>query len=114
MVVLSHLSFRMPGFKGLLDSRYVSPVKKTARFLGQAIFAKAKDKRGGAGNDRHVIKATKEISMQPLIVLAVVSMTALYMLIIAGCLCYIGARVSDVLITLRSSLMSEGHRRQAQ
>ena len=43
-----------------------------------------------AGNDRHVIKATKEISMQHLILLAVVSMMVLYVLIIAGCLCYVG------------------------
>jgi len=90
MVVLSHLSFRMPGFKRLLDSRYVSPVKKTARFLGQAIFAKQKTKKAEQENDLHVIKATKEISMQHLILLAVVSMMVLYVLIIVGCLCYVG------------------------
>jgi len=41
-------------------------------------------------NDHHVIKATKEIRMQHLILLAVVLMMALYVLIIAGCLCYVG------------------------
>ena len=90
MVVLSHRSFRMPGVKRRLDSRYVSPVKKTARFLGRAIFAKQKTKKAEQENNRHVIKATKEISMQHLILLAVVSMMVLYALIIAGCLCYVG------------------------
>jgi hypothetical protein len=41
-------------------------------------------------NDRHVIKATKEVSMQHLILLAVMSMMVLYVLIIVGCLCYVG------------------------
>jgi hypothetical protein len=90
MVVLSHLSFRMPGFKRLLDSRYVSSVKKNSALLGQAIFAKQKTKKAEQENDRHVIKATKEISMQHLILLAVVSMMVLYVLIIVGCLCYVG------------------------
>jgi hypothetical protein len=40
---------------------------------------------GGSG-----IKATKEVSMQHLILLAVVSMMVLYVLTIVGCLCYIG------------------------
>jgi hypothetical protein len=53
-------------------------------------FCKAKDKKGGVGNDHHVIKATKEITMQHLILLAVVSTMVLYVLIIAGCLCYVG------------------------
>ena len=64
--------------------------KKTARFLGQAIFAKQKTKKAEQENDLHVIKATKEISMQHLILLAVVSMMVLYVLIIVGCLCYVG------------------------
>ena len=37
-----------------------------------------------------VIKATKEVSMQYLILLTVISMMVLYMLIIVGCLCYVG------------------------
>jgi hypothetical protein len=41
-------------------------------------------------DDYHVIKATKEISMQHLILLAVVSMMVLYVLTIVACLCYIG------------------------
>ena len=53
-------------------------------------FCKAKDKESGAGNARHVIKATKEVTMQPLILLAVVSTIILYVLIIVGCLCYVG------------------------
>jgi hypothetical protein len=43
--------------------------------------------------NRHVIKATKEISMQHLILLAVLSMMVLYVLTIVGCLCYIGRHV---------------------
>jgi Ca2+/H+ antiporter len=53
-------------------------------------FCKAKDKESGARNDHHVIKAAKEISMQYLILLAAVSMIALYALIIVGCLGYVG------------------------
>src|SRR5205809_5657091 len=49
MVVLSHLSFRMPGFKRLLDSRYVSPVKNNSALFRAGNFCKAKDKKGGAG-----------------------------------------------------------------
>ena len=49
MVVLSHISFRMPGFKRLLDSRYVSPVKKNSALFRAGNFCKAKDKKGGAG-----------------------------------------------------------------
>jgi hypothetical protein len=71
-------------------SRYFSAVKKNSCFLGQAIFAKQKTKKAEQENDRHVIKATKEVSMQPLILLAVVSMIVLYVLIIVGCLCYVG------------------------
>jgi hypothetical protein len=58
--------------------------------LSGAIFAKQKTKKAQQENDRHVIKATKEISMQHLILLAVVSMMVLYVLIIVGCLCYVG------------------------
>jgi hypothetical protein len=58
--------------------------------LSGAIFAKQKTKKAQQANDRHVIKATKEISMQHLILLAAVSVMALYVLIIAGCLCYVG------------------------
>ena len=45
MVVLSHLAFRMPGFKRLLDSRYVSPrEEKTERFQGRQ-FLQSKRQR---------------------------------------------------------------------
>jgi hypothetical protein len=71
-------------------SRYFSAVKKNSCFLGQAIFAKQKTKKAEQENDRHVIKATKEVSMQYLILLTVISMMVLYMLIIVGCLCYVG------------------------
>jgi len=40
--------------------------------------------------ERQIVKATKEVSMQYLIPLAVVSLMVLYVLIIAICLCYIG------------------------
>jgi hypothetical protein len=59
-------------------------------FLGQTIFAKKKTKKAQQEDDRHIIKASKEISMQPLILLAVVSMMVLYVLIIVGCLFYVG------------------------
>jgi hypothetical protein len=65
-------------------------VKKNSVLLGQAIFAKQKTKKAQRENDRRVIKATKEISMQHLILLAVVSMMVLYVPIIVGCLCYVG------------------------
>ena len=58
--------------------------------LSGAIFAKQKTKKTQQANDRHVIKATKEISMQHLILLAAVSMMVLYLLIIVGCVCYVG------------------------
>ena len=53
-------------------------------------FCKAKDKKREAEKHHHGIKATKEISMQPLILVAAVSMLVLYVLIIVACLCYIG------------------------
>ena len=56
------------------------------------IFAKQKTKKAKQGNDRQIIKATKEISMQHLILLAVAATMVLYVLIIAGCLCYVGRR----------------------
>ena len=59
-------------------------------FSGQAIFAKQMTKKAEQESDRHVIKAIKEINMQYLILLAVVSSMVLYVLIIAGCLCYVG------------------------
>jgi hypothetical protein len=58
--------------------------------LSGAIFAKQKTKKAQQEIDRHVIKASKETSMQHLILLAVVSMMVLYVLIIVGCLCYVG------------------------
>jgi hypothetical protein len=59
-------------------------------FLGQAIFAKQMTKKAEQETNRHVIKATKEVSMQHLILLAVLSGMMLYVLIIAGCVCYFG------------------------
>jgi hypothetical protein len=56
----------------------------------QAIFAKQKTRKAKQKNDRHVIKATMEVRMQPLILLAAVSMIVLYVLIVVGCLCYVG------------------------
>ncbi|HEU5247110.1 MAG TPA: hypothetical protein VFU09_08485 [Candidatus Udaeobacter sp.] len=58
--------------------------------FGQAIFAQQNTKKAEHENDRQVIEAIKETIMQYLVLLAVVSMMALYVLIIAGCLCYIG------------------------
>jgi hypothetical protein len=58
--------------------------------FGAGNFCKAKHRENGAGNDRHVIKVTKETTMQYLILLAVISMMVLYVLIIGGCLCYVG------------------------
>ena len=59
-------------------------------WLTGAIFAKQNTNKAQQANDRRVIKATKEISMQHLILLTTVSMMVLYVLIIAGCLCYVG------------------------
>jgi hypothetical protein len=56
----------------------------------KAIFAKQKTKNAQKANDRHTIKAAKEINMQYMILLAVASVMILYVLIIAGCLCYVG------------------------
>jgi hypothetical protein len=70
--------------------RYFSAVTKNSCFLGQAIFAKQKTKKAEQENDRYGIKTTKEVSMQHLILLAVLSGMILYVLIIAGCLCYVG------------------------
>jgi hypothetical protein len=47
-----------------------------------AIFAQQKTNAAKQESDRHVIKATKEISMQHLILLAVVLMMVLYVLTI--------------------------------
>src|SRR5262245_19624650 len=55
-----------------------------------AIFAKQKTNTVEQEKHRHVIKAAKEISMQHLILLVVVSMMVLYVLIIVGCLCCVG------------------------
>jgi hypothetical protein len=52
--------------------------------------ARVVERRCSRQTNRHVIKATKEISMQHLILLAALSMMVLYVLIIAGCLCYVG------------------------
>jgi hypothetical protein len=65
---------------------------KSASQLQKPIFAKEKTNKAQQENERHDITATKEISMQNLILLAVVSVITLYMLIIAGCLCYVGRR----------------------
>ena len=66
----------------------MASVRKVPRVSPQTIFAKTK--KAQQENDRHVIKATKELSMQHLVLLAVVSMMVLYVLIIVGCLCYVG------------------------
>jgi hypothetical protein len=71
-------------------SRYFSVAKKNTCFLRQAISAKQMTKNAQQENDGHVIKATKEASMQHLILLATISIMILYVLIIAGCLCYVG------------------------
>jgi uncharacterized membrane protein len=68
----------------------MASVRRVPCVSHQAIFAKQKTKKAQQENDRHVIKATKEISMQHLILLAVVSMMVLYVLIIVGSLCYVG------------------------
>jgi hypothetical protein len=64
--------------------------KKSASLPPKAIFAKQKTNKAEQANDRYLIKATKEISMQHLIILAAVSMMVLYVLIIVACLCYVG------------------------
>jgi Ca2+/H+ antiporter len=56
-----------------------------ARHLHRAIFAKQKTRNVERETDRHRNKP-KEQSMEYLILVAVVSMMALYALIIAGCL----------------------------
>ena len=109
MVVLSHLSFRMPGFKRLLDSRYVSPVKKNSALFRAGNFCKAKDKKGGAGKrssryqshqgDKYATPDSTRgrVDDGPLRA----DHRRLFML------CW-AARASDVLITSRSYLMIEG------
>ena len=64
----------------------------TIRLLSynKSSFAQQKTNAAEQESNRHVIKATKEVSMQYLILLAVVSMMLLYVLIIVGCLCYVG------------------------
>jgi hypothetical protein len=64
--------------------------EETTAFQPEAIFAKQMTKKVEPESDRHAIKATKEINMQYLNLLTVVSSMVLYVLIIAGCLCYIG------------------------
>jgi len=76
--------------EGLLDSRDVSPAKDNGVIFRANNFCKAKDKKREAEKDHYGIKATKEISMQPLILVAAVSMLVLYVLIIVACLSYIG------------------------
>ena len=57
---------------------------------GQAISAQQKTKKAEQEQDHHVIKASTEVSMQHLVLLAAVSMMVLYMLTVVGCLCYVG------------------------
>jgi hypothetical protein len=52
----------------------------------RAIFAKQKTIHAERETHRRLTKAIKELSMEYLILVAVVSMTALYALIIVGCL----------------------------
>jgi len=65
------------------------PLRKTAAFRS-AIFANKKTKKAKQENGPYCIDAMKEISMQHLILLAVISAMVLYVLIIAACLCYVG------------------------
>ena len=74
----------------LLDSRHVFTAKNNGAIVRVDNFCKAKDKKREAEKDHCGIKGTKEISMQPLILLAVVSMLVLYVLIIVACVCYVG------------------------
>jgi hypothetical protein len=60
-----------------------------AGFRGRQ-FLHSKTQRRRSTKTTIAIKAMKERIMQYLVLLAVVSMMALYVLIIAGCLCYIG------------------------
>ncbi len=48
------------------------------------------NREGGAGNESSRYENHKEISMQHLILLAVLLGIVLYVLIVAGCLCYVG------------------------
>jgi hypothetical protein len=74
----------------LLDFRHVFTAKNNDVIFRADNFCKAKDNKREAEKDHYGIKAIKEISMQPLILLAVVSMLVLYVLIIVACLCYVG------------------------
>jgi len=73
-----------------------------------AIFAKQKTNTVEQESDRHVIKATKEISMQHLILLAVVSMMVLYVLIIVAVYVMLGGTGVGRPNHPRSYLMIEG------
>jgi hypothetical protein len=66
----------------------VHRVKKQLLFSA-AIFAKQKTNTLSR-KDHQIVKSIEEVSMQYLIPFAVVSVMALYVLIIASCLCYIG------------------------
>ena len=81
--------FSQPGEWQKLFSLFFSREEEQLLFRA-AIFAQQKTNAAEQESDRHVIKATKEVSMQPLILLAVVSMVVLYVLTIVGCLCYVG------------------------
>jgi hypothetical protein len=65
------------------------PLRKTAAFRS-AIFANKKTKKAKQENGPYGIEAMKEISMQHLILLAVISAMVLYVVILAACLCYVG------------------------
>jgi len=65
------------------------PLRKQPPFRS-AIFANKKTKKAKQENGSYGIEAMKEISMQHLILLAVISTMVLYVLIIAACLCYVG------------------------
>ena len=62
---------------------------QSASLLPTAIFAKRKTKKAEKQNHHHVIKPTKEVNMQHLILLGVLSGMFVYVLISAGCLCYV-------------------------
>jgi hypothetical protein len=55
-----------------------------------AIFEKQKTNTAEQENYSQITNLTKEINMQPLILLAALSVMVLYMLTIVGCVCYVG------------------------
>jgi Flp pilus assembly protein TadB len=71
-------------------SRDFSAVKKKAVLQARQFLQSKRQKKRSRKTNRDVIKAAKEVSVQTLILLAVISVIILYVVIIAGCLCYVG------------------------